>query len=62
MPIYTFYPCRTDGSSTTFEAFELDGDAEALDRAGLLLRQHPSCDFVTVWHGDRKVLGIPASA
>jgi hypothetical protein len=62
MPIYTFYPCRADGFSTTFEAYELDGDAEALDRAELLLRQHASCDFVTVWHGDRKVPGVPTAA
>ena len=28
MPIYTFYPCRPDGSSTTFEAYELEDDGE----------------------------------
>lgn len=59
MPIYTFYPCRSDGSSTTFEAFELDGDDAARDRAALLVEQHPSCAFVTVWRGDREVLPAP---
>jgi hypothetical protein len=60
MPIYTFYPCRPDGSSTTFEAFELDGDDAACGRAALLLEQHPSCAFVTVWRGDREVLPAPS--
>jgi hypothetical protein len=61
MPIYTFYPCRADGSSTTFEAFELDGDEEARERASVLLEQHSSCAFVTVWHGDREVIPVPAA-
>lgn len=60
MPIYTFYPCRPDGSSTTFEAFELDGDDAARGRAALLQEQHPSCAFVTVWRGDREVLPAPS--
>lgn len=59
MPIYTFFPCRPDGSSSTFEAFELDGDAEAQRRAAQLLAQHPSCAVMTVWQGDREVLGPP---
>jgi hypothetical protein len=62
MPIYTFYPCRTDGSSPTFEAFDLFGDDEALARAGLLLAEHPTCAFVTVWQGDREVLTLPRAA
>ena len=62
MPIYTFYPCRPDGSSTTFEAYELEDDSEALQRAVELLAQHPSCAFVTVWQGDREVLGPPLPA
>jgi len=59
MPIYTFYPCRPDGSSSTFEAFELTNDLEAEERAARLREQHPSCAFVTVWQGDREVLGPP---
>jgi hypothetical protein len=60
MPVYTFYPCRADGSSTTFEAFEADGDAEAQRRAAELLQQHSSCAYVTIWQSDRLVLGPPA--
>lgn len=62
MPIYTFYPCRADGSSTTFEAFELDGDHAARERAAVLRAQHPSCAFVTVWRGDHEVLPAPDTA
>lgn len=62
MPIYTFYPCRTDGSSPTFEAFDLGGDDEALTRANLMLDEHDSCAFVTVWQGDREVLTLPRIA
>ncbi|CAN7143487.1 hypothetical protein LJR225_000091 [Phenylobacterium sp. LjRoot225] len=62
MPIYTFYPCRPDGSSATFEAFELANDAEAQRRALALLPQHPTCAFVTVWQGDREVMGPPQPA
>lgn len=61
MPIYTFYPCRTDGSSPTFEAFDLSGDDEALERARRLLDEH-ECAFVTVWQGDRQVLTLPRPA
>jgi len=59
MPIYTFYPCQADGSSPTFEAFDLAGDDEALTRASLMLDEHHSCAFVTVWQGDREVLTLP---
>jgi hypothetical protein len=64
MPLYTFYPCRPDGSSTTFEAFELADDDEAQRRAMELLAAHPTCAFATVWQGDREVLGAlqPARA
>lgn len=59
MPIYTFYPCRSDGSSPTFEAFDLLGDEDVLARARHLLDEHPTCAFVTVWQGDREVLTLP---
>lgn len=61
MPIYTFYPCLSDGSSPTFEAFDLLGDDEALARASLMLDEH-DCAFVTVWQGDREVLTLPRIA
>jgi hypothetical protein len=59
MPIYTFYPCRQDGSAATFEALELASDREARDRAARLLEQHPSCAAMVVWQGDRRVLALP---
>lgn len=62
MPIYTFYPCRRDGSSATFEAFELDGDDDARKHAAVLKQQHPTCAFVTVWRGDSQVVPPPDAA
>lgn len=59
MPIYTFYPCLRDGSSTTFEVYELEGDNAARERAVLLLKQHPTSVYVTIWQGDRPVQGAP---
>jgi hypothetical protein len=62
MPLYTFYPCRLDNSSTTFEAFELADDHQAQRRAVELLAAHPTCAFVTVWQADREVIGPPQPA
>ena len=56
MAIYTFYLCNPDGSSTSFEAFELGGDKSAPERALKLLGEHPSCAYVAVWEGDRPIL------
>jgi hypothetical protein len=49
MPMYIFYPCLEDGSSTSFEAYELDDDAAARERAELVLESHASAVQVTVW-------------
>jgi hypothetical protein len=56
MSIYTFYPCQPDGSSTTFQAIELAEDRSAAAHAAALLDQHPSCAYIAVWCGERKVL------
>jgi hypothetical protein len=56
MAVYTFYLCRGDGASTSFEAFELGGDEQAPGRALKLLAEHPSCAYVAVWEGDRPLL------
>lgn len=56
MPLYTFYPCRIDEASLSFEAYELPDDADANARAIEVLTQHPSAEFVVVWCGERKVL------
>ena len=58
MPMYTFYPCKPDGSATTFEALDLGDDATAAERAGRLIGLHPECAYVNVWQADRKVLKL----
>lgn len=55
MPLFTFYPCRRDGSSTAFETFEQPDDSFALLRAQQVLREHPSAVEVVVWQGERRV-------
>lgn len=55
MPLFTFYPCRADGSSTAFETFEEDGDTPALARAERVLSEHPSAVEVVIWQGERRV-------
>lgn len=55
MALYTFYPCKPDGSSETFVCFELLGDGEAYIHAVHVLDQHPSAVHVTVWAGERQV-------
>ena len=55
MPLFTFYPCRRDGSSTAFETFEQPNDHAALRRAEQVLREHPSAVEVVIWHGERRV-------
>jgi hypothetical protein len=56
MPLYTFYPCKVDGTSDSFVCFELSDDDEARIRALHVLDQHASSSHVVVWHGERKVL------
>ena len=55
MPLFTFYPCRGDGSSTAFETFEQPSDTAALRRAEQVLREHPSAVEVVIWQGERLV-------
>jgi hypothetical protein len=55
MPLFTFYPCRKDGSSTAFETFEQYSDDDALERAGQVLREHASAVEVVIWQGERRV-------
>ena len=55
MPLFTFYPCRADGSSTAFETFECDDDTGALTRAQRVLAEHLSSVEVVVWQGERQV-------
>jgi len=55
MPLFTFYPCRPDGSSTAFETFEEASVTAALARAECVLREHPSAVQVIIWQGERRV-------
>jgi hypothetical protein len=55
MPLFTFYPCRSDGSSTSIETFVEAHDTAALARAEHVLREHPSAVQVVVWQGERRI-------
>ena len=55
MPMFTFYPCRPDGSSTAFESIEVLNDAGALVRARRVLAEHSSAVQVVIWQGERRV-------
>ncbi|MCR5875527.1 hypothetical protein LRS10_15865 [Phenylobacterium sp. J426] len=55
MPVYTFHPCRPDGTSDTFLALDLRGDHEVEVMACDLLVQHPSCACIEVFQEDRRV-------
>jgi hypothetical protein len=56
MAIYRFHLCRPDGIATSFEVCELADDKQLLGKAGQLLEEHMSCDYVEVWRGERPVL------
>ena len=62
MPLFTFYPCRPDGSSTAFEALEQPHEAAALARAQHVLREHPSAVEVIVWQGERRIGAVARPA
>jgi len=55
MPLFTFYPCRSDGSSSAFETIECSDDAEARVRARRVLDDHRSAVEVIIWQGERQV-------
>ncbi|MFL5297197.1 MAG: hypothetical protein ACJ798_12520 [Phenylobacterium sp.] len=55
MALYTFYFCNRDGTSASFETFELADDLEAAGRAATLLNEHLSCAYVAIWCGERIV-------
>jgi hypothetical protein len=55
VPLFTFFPCRPDGSATAFETFEEPHDIAALARAERVLREHSSAVEVVVWQGERRI-------
>jgi hypothetical protein len=61
MALYTFYPCRDDGTSSTFETCELLDDGEAFLRAQKVAQDHQSCSHVAIWCGARKVRTHPST-
>lgn len=58
MPIYAFYPYRSDGAGLTFEAIELGSHLEAAGRADFLLARHPSAASIEVWCDDELVTTV----
>lgn len=60
MPLYTFYPCKPDGSAPSFEAFDLVSDDAAALFARSLLFEHPCAAWMSVWRDERQVLTLLA--
>lgn len=56
MPTYTFLLFRRDDAAISLDAVALDHDGETFARAGQLLEDHRSCDYVEIWEHDRAVL------
>lgn len=55
MPLFSFYPYRSDGSSTAFEVRDCVDDAGALLAAQRVLQDHGSSVEVVIWQGERRV-------
>jgi hypothetical protein len=55
LALFTFYPRRPDGSSTTFETIDLPDDDSALRRAHRVLQEHPSSVEVVVWRDEAPI-------
>ncbi|MEW5687182.1 MAG: hypothetical protein AB1942_19890 [Pseudomonadota bacterium] len=62
MPLFTFYPCRADGSSIAFEALECADDDGAFGAARRVLSEHRSSVEVVVWQGERRVGAVSREA
>ncbi|WP_068875509.1 MULTISPECIES: hypothetical protein [unclassified Phenylobacterium] len=55
MSLFTFYPCRPDGSAPAFETIDCHDDEDALSRAPKVLEDHQSAVEVVIWQGERRV-------
>ena len=62
MPMFTFYPCRADGSSIAFDVFDCVDDVTALGAAERVLSEHRSSVEVVVWQGERRVGAVSREA
>ena len=51
--IYSFFPCRADGSSLALDLVDCDDDATAKRIAERILRRHDSAVEVVFWTGER---------
>lgn len=58
MPLYTFFPCKPDGTAPSFEAFNLASDEAAALFARSLLFEHPAAASMSVWRDDQQVLTL----
>lgn len=58
MALFTFYPCRPDGSSIGFEVHDCADDDTALTRGRKVLADHTSSVEVVVWQGERRVAAV----
>lgn len=59
MALYSFYPCQRNGSSLSFEAYDVRDDAEAFVQAIIMLQQHTTAAYVAVWCGERSICLVP---
>jgi hypothetical protein len=58
MPLYTFYPCKPDGTGVTLDMRELPSDLVARQVAHVLLREHKSCREIVAWEGERRAFTL----
>ena len=62
MSLFTFYPCKADGTSSSFEMLECPDDARALIAARQVLDEHASAVEVVVWQEERRVGSVAQPA
>ena len=55
MPLYVFYPTRSNGLAGTFETAAFRSDSESAAHATTLLATHESAANVVVYEGQRQV-------
>ena len=53
--VFTFYPCRQDGSSIAFDVMDLADESTARAYALKVLGRHDSAVEVVIWAGEHRV-------
>jgi hypothetical protein len=61
MTKYSFYLCKSDGSSTSLEDHDLAKDADVAEWAAKVLARHPKSAYVAAWDGERPILALERS-